>query len=143
MTADEVPEGVVGWDVPGWDWPEGDYSWLASQSGLHVDGTSIFFIHGGRIRHQTHVPEGSYTLAEFTSLLAERMDGLDGPRVCWHLDTGNGEASLWVEGTRAPGPDDLNRLQAVRDQQTRDDRSALKGIQRRHPDWFGEDGPNP
>lgn len=124
------------WDVPGWDWDEGDYSWVSSQSGIHKDGASIFFIHGGRIRHQAHIPYGWHTLDEFFALVRERAEGLDDPRVVWCEDTGGGDAGLWVEGTRPPNEDDLARLQHARDLQKRKDESAARDLRRRRPDLF-------
>jgi hypothetical protein len=121
----------VRWDVPGWDWEEGDYSWLSSNSGIYKDGVSIFFIHGGRIRHQAHVPTGNYTLEEFVALFEERAAGLDDARLCWTEDSGGGSAGLWIEGTRAPNADDLARLQEARKRQEREDRINLRYIEKR------------
>ncbi len=44
---------VIDWDVKDWDWDKHDFSWLSSQLSLPDSG---FFIHGGRVRHQRHVP---------------------------------------------------------------------------------------
>lgn len=126
----------VQWDVPGWDWDPSDYSWLSSRSGIHKDGVSIFFIHGGRIRHQAHVPHGWHTIEEFEQLIRERANGLDDPRVVWCEDTGGGDADLWVEGTRPPNADDLARLEEARARQAREDEFTLRDIEARrkaHP----------
>lgn len=130
------------WNVPGWDWDEGDYSWLSSQSGIYKDGVSIFFIHGGRIRHQAHIPYGSYTVDEFCKMLRDRAAGLDDVRVEWMADTGGGDLGLWVNGTRPPNEDDLARLQAARDRQAYEDRSSVHGLRQRHPEWFSDKAPS-
>lgn len=130
---DELPQ----WDVPGWDWDKNDYSWLSSHSGLHENDTSIFFIHGGRIRHQAHLPHGYHPLEEFIAMLRERAVGLDEPMVFWLEDTGGGDCGLWVDGTRPPNDSDLARLQAARKRQRQDDERALRDIQRRNPDLKG------
>jgi hypothetical protein len=111
------------WDIPGWDWEEDDYAWLSSRSGIHKDGTSIFFIHGGRIRHQAHIPHGNYSVDEFCQMVRERAEALD-------------DADLWVEGTRPPNEDDLLRLQAARDRQRRHDDLEARELRRRRPDLF-------
>lgn len=128
------------WDVPGWDWEPDDFSWLSSRSGIHKDGASIFFIHGGRIRHQAHIPDGSYPIEEFVALVTARAEGLDNPRVEWCEDTGGGSAALWVEGTRPPNDEDRARLQAARDRQRRDDEYAARELKKRRPELFEEGG---
>lgn len=134
--SNDLPE--VGWDIPGWDWDQNDYSWLSSQSGIHKDGASIFFIHGGRIRHQAHVPEGNYTLEEFTTFFNEKTKDLDDAYLCWTNDTGGGIAGLWVEGTRVPNEEDLERLKSAREHQERKDRMDAGLLKQRHPEWFKE-----
>jgi hypothetical protein len=129
------------WDVPGWDWGDGDYAWLNSESGLYdpETQTSVFFIHGGRIRHQSHIPHGLYTLAEFQALWKQRAGRLDDPRLVWSEDTGDGDAGLWIEGTRAPDESDLARLQAARARALHADRIGYMSIRKRHPEWFTPD----
>lgn len=127
-------------DIPGWDWDANDYSWLASESGLHVDGVSIFFIHGGRVRHQAHIPSGTYGIEEFCALVRERAKGLDDPIVCWS-DTGDGDLDLWVEGTRLPNKDDLERLESARSHEIYRDRLDAQHLKRRHPEWFTDEAP--
>lgn len=124
----------VKWDVPGWDWADGDYAWL--DAGVRVDDTSIFFIHGGRIRHQAHVPFGTYSLEQFTALLYERAEGLDNPHVTWSSDTGDGDYGFWVEGTRPPHEDDLARLQKARERREHQDRVQYMTLRKAHPEWF-------
>lgn len=124
------------WDVPGWDWDDNDFSWLSSRSGIHKDGTSIFFIHGGRIRHQARVPYGNYSVEEFCRLLQQRAEGLDDPIVRWMADTGGGDPGFWVEGTRAPNEEDLERLQHARDLQRRRDEIDARQLRKRRPDLF-------
>ena len=126
----------IKWDVPGWDWEQDDFSWLSSRSGIHLDGTSIFFIHGGRIRHQADLPTGHHPLEGFIALLRARAEGLDDPQVVWVNDTGDGDNGLWVEGTRAPVEADVVRLQAARDRQRRHDEIAYAELKKRHPDWW-------
>ena len=116
---DDAPK----WNVPGWDWDRGDHAWLSSESGIYKDGTSIFFIHGGRIRHQAHIPYGLYAVEEFCSMIRERAAGLDDPKVCWSEDTGGGDQGFWVEGTRLPNDEDLARLQVARNDQALQDRA--------------------
>ena len=121
----------VQWDVPGWDWAEGDYAWLASESGIYHDGVSIFFIHGGRIRHQASMPQGSYTREELLAWFDEHAEGLEDPHLNWTHDTGGGDCGLWLEGTRPPNKDDLARLEAARERQRRNDEIELRGIEAR------------
>jgi hypothetical protein len=124
----------VGWDIPGWDWEPGDNAWL--RSGVYENGTSIFFIHGGKIRHQAHLPYGDYKPDEFASLIAERAKGLEDPIVRWEEDTGGGDPGLWVEGVRPPNKEDLARLQSARDRQRRRDRLEIARLRRQYPDNF-------
>lgn len=127
------------WDVPGWDWDQNDFSWL--DAGVYHDGVSIFFIHGGRIRHQGHISYGYHSIEDFIATVRRLADGLDNPRVCWVEDTGGGDPGLWVEGTRPPREDDLERLHAARDNRSRKDESQLRDLRRRRPDLFPcEDG---
>jgi hypothetical protein len=126
------------WDVPGWDWDPADYSWLSSKSGIHKDDTSIFFIRGGRIRHQAHFPHGSHDVEDFIRLVRAKAEGLDDPYVVWTGDTGGGEAGLWVEGTRPPNETDLERLRHARAVQERNDERAARALKRRRPDLFAQ-----
>lgn len=130
----EPPE----WDVPGWNWEPSDYTWLSSHSGIYKDGTSIFFIHGGRIRHQAHIPHGRYDVEEFCQLLRDRAADLDESYVVWSGDTGDESADFWIEGTRAPNTEDFLRLQSARDRQKRDDEIAAAGLRQRRPDLFDD-----
>lgn len=133
MSEAEETLKTIGWDVPGWDWADRDYSWLSSKSGIYKDGVSVFFIHGGRVRHQGHIPHGSYGIDEFVAKIRSLAEGLDDPYVEWCSDTGGGDSDLWVEGTRAPNIDDAARLQAARERQERDDHLTLQGIRARNP----------
>lgn len=128
------------WDVPGWDWDANDHSWLSSRSGISKDGVSIFFIHGGRIRHQAHLPYGWHTVDEFVAMVQERAEGLEDPRVVWSDDTGGGDRGLWIEGTRAPNEEDLARLQHARDIQKRRDEMTARDLRGRRPDLFKDSG---
>jgi hypothetical protein len=131
-----VTDNSPQWNVPGWNWDSGDTSWLSSNSGIYKDGVSVFFIAGGRIRHQADIPEGYHTVDEFFALVQERAVGLDDPRVVWTDDTGNGDPGLWVEGTREPNEEDLARLQAARDHQRLQDEITARGLRKRRPDLF-------
>jgi|SRR3990167_433977 len=126
---------VIGWDVPGWDWEPADFSWLSSKAGINKDGVWIFFIHGGRIRHQAHLPHGSYTVEEFIDWLHQRAAGLDGVRVNWMADTGGGDPDFWLEGTRPPNVEDVARLQSARDRQRRNDKNEFTRLKKLHPEW--------
>lgn len=122
--------------TPGWDWPQDEYAWLSSESGLWREdadgsGTSIFFIHGGRIREQAYLPYGSHDPDKFCELIKQRTKGLDSPTVNWLSDTGGGDPGLWVEGTRLPNEDDMRRLLAAWEKQKRDDERALRAIRAR------------
>lgn len=121
----------VGWDIPGWDWEPGDYSWLSSRSGLYHDGVSIFFIHGGRIRHQANLPDGTYSREEFLAWFDKHAEGLDDPRIVWMDDSGDGNAGVWLEGTRPPNESDLARLRAAREHQRLEDEINLRAIMQR------------
>jgi hypothetical protein len=125
---------AIGWDVPGWDWPDNDYSWL--EGGITVDGVSVFFIHGGRIRHQAHIPYGYYSVDEFTALLRKYAEGLDNPTLNWVDDTGGGEPGLWLEGTRAPTLADAARLREEREHLEQKDKLAFNYLKRQRPEWF-------
>jgi hypothetical protein len=130
MTLEELLGNI---NTPGWDWPEDDFSWLSSRSGLsrkESDGgyTSVFFIHGGRIREQAHIPHGNFAPDKFLELITKRVAGLDKASVNWSSDTGGGDCGFWVEGTRLPTEDDLHRLMSAREQQLKDDARAEKDI---------------
>jgi hypothetical protein len=121
-------------NTPGWDWPEDDFSWLTSKSGLtrnEPDGgvTSIFFIHGGRIREQAHIPEGRHGLDTFIEALRSRATGLDDP--CIVISYSEDGTSLWLEGTRMPREDDIHRLEAARERQRKEDDRILADINKR------------
>lgn len=124
------------WDVPGWDWDRDDNAWLSSNSGIYDGETSIFFIHGGRIRHQAHLPQGWHPVDEFCQMVHDRAEGLDDPRVVHLSDTGGGDAGLWVEGTRPPNDDDLARLHLARERQRRRDEIDARLLRERRPDLF-------
>jgi len=125
-------------DIPGWDWDERDFSWLSDKSGIRKNNVSIFFIHGGRIRHQGDIPYGNYPIEAFIDLLRKLSEGLDNPLVMWVSDTGGGDPGFWVEGTRYPNNEDLERLRYARKRQEQKDRSDLASIKRRYPEWFGK-----
>ncbi len=122
-------------------WDEDDYSWLASKSGwhgtLHGCRTSVFFIHGKRIREQRHIPTGYYDVASLPALLAKWSEGLPNARLSWCQDTGDGDASLWIEGVRDPDSDDVRRLEECRERQRRDDTRSWYALVKR----YGIDGP--
>src|ERR1039458_3009473 len=120
------------WDLPGWDWADGDYTWLSSQSGVYHDGVYIYFIHGGLIKHEVHVPEGSYAPDEFATFVAQQTAGLDHVRINYMSGGGDDPASLWVTGVRPPNESDLVRLQNARDTQERKDQSEIKRMRRKH-----------
>ena len=133
MTLHELLERI---NTPGWDWPVDDLSWVASKSGLRrkePDGgeTSVFFIHGGRIREQAHIPYGFHDMEVFITLVRKCARGLDNPTVCWVADCGSGEPALWIEGTRIPREDDLLRLEAARKRQREEDDRTMKEIEKR------------
>lgn len=131
-----LPELLAHIKQGNWDWPDGDHAWLSSQSGIHrvePDGSlvAIFFIHGGRIRHQAHLPFRRYTLAEFLDKVRALADGLDDPHVIWSNDSGDGDTSLWIEGTRLPNESDVARLNAAKEAQDQMDRINLQQIKKR------------
>lgn len=113
-------------------WDAGDYSWLASNSGwhgeLHGCQTSIFFIHGRKIREQRHVPSGDWPLSQLPELLARWSTGLPNPRLAWYADTGDGDVGLWIEGEREPNEADNARLQEYRERQEREDRRVFERL---------------
>ena len=128
---DPAHPDFVGWEIPGWDWRPGDYAWLSSESGIYENGTSIFFIHGGRVRHQAHMPHGTYTREELLAWFDQAAEGLDQPYLYWCDDTGGGYPGLWLEGTRPPKAEDITRLQAARERQERNDERTLQDIMQR------------
>ncbi len=131
-TLEDGSEVDIGWDTEGWDWSEGDYSWLSSE--MHTpDGG--FFIHGGRVRHQKHVPYGWHEIEDFVVLLRSLAKGLENPQLVWLDDTGGGESGLWVEGTRPPNQADVEALGAVQKRKEAKDRRTFESIAKRHPDW--------
>jgi hypothetical protein len=113
-------------------WTAGDYSWLYSQSGwfgvLHGCRTSIFFIHGRHIREQRTIPDGDYSLNDLPRLLEQWSTGLPNARLCWCRDTGDGDASLWIEGERQPEPADLERLEEARQRERTKDERELERL---------------
>lgn len=116
-------------------WDVDDYSWVSSRSGwhgeLHGCQTSVFFIHGKKIREQRHTPEGRWGLDEMLQLLIEWSRGLPDPVFIWDRDTGSGDAGFWIEGVREPNDEDIARLQECRDRRDAEDRRTLERIQRR------------
>jgi hypothetical protein len=116
-------------------WSEDDTAWLASESGWHGDingcQSSVFFIHGKKIREQRHVPEGSHRIAEMPALLERWSAGLPNASFVWLHDTGGGDAGLWIEGVRDPNEADIARLMQCRKRQLDNDRRELRWLQKR------------
>ena len=122
----------IGWDIEGWDWANNDPTWLASHTSLANGG---FFIHGGKVRHQKHIPNGSYGVAEFISILRDMAEGLENPTVRWSSDTGAGDIGLWLEGERAPTKDDALWLAKAKQREADKDKRDLEWILKKHPEW--------
>lgn len=125
-------EAEIGWDIDGWDWADQDYSWLSSQTHLPDDG---FFIHGGYIRHQRHIPYRDYTVDNFLALIKEFAEGLENVQVVVSEDTGSGDHGFWVEGVRPPNQTDVEALIEVRRRRDHEDERNYKDILKRHPNW--------
>ena len=122
----------VGWDTPGWDWDNDDYSWLRPADSVEDSG---WFIHGGMIRHQRHIPVGEYSLEAFMELVTKLGTGLTRPMVLLMSDTGSGDPGFWVEGVRTPTLADVEGLVERRRSNERDDRRLFDRIRKQHPDW--------
>jgi hypothetical protein len=110
-------------------WDKNDYSWLSSNSGWHGDingcQSSVFFIHGKKIREQRHIPTGYFPVDEIPALFAKWSQGLPGARLTYSHDTGGGDWGLWIEGERDPNGEDWARLEAARE---RDKEKARREI---------------
>ncbi len=117
-------------------WDRGDYSWLSSNSGWWGDingcQSSVFFIHGKKIREQRHLPEGEWPIATIGAQFAAWAEGLPGARLVHHSDTGAGEPGWWIEGEREPTDEDLKRLEEVRERMEKKERRELKHLQERY-----------
>lgn len=116
-------------------WDEGDYSWLASNSGWHgrLHGTeaSVFFVHGKKIREQRRIPQAyGMPVEEFARNLLAWSAGLPEAKVMWMRDTGDGEADLWIEGVREPNADDWQRLREVKEREDANNRRELERLKR-------------
>lgn len=113
-------------------WPSDDFAWLDSQSGwrgtFYGCQTSVFFIHGRKIREQRHVPAGRYDIAILPERFAEWARGLPNARLVWSRDTGDGDAGLWIEGERDADEDDLVRLREARERIERNDRREFERL---------------
>ncbi len=117
-------------------WPRDDYSWLSSRSGWSGDingcPSSVFFIHGRKIREQRHIPEGSWSIAELAERLPMWANGLPDARLFWTSDTGGGDAGLWIEGVREPTAIDWKRLDEARARQDAEDRQTFTKLKARY-----------
>ncbi len=117
-------------------WNEHDTAWLGSESGWYgdVDGchTSIFFIHGKKIREQRSIPEQYGSVDEFIAKLRRWSIGLDNAHFIYTHDVGDGSPGTWIEGTREPHAEDTKRLvearARIREQAQRDVDYKLKQI---------------
>jgi len=127
----------IGWDIDGWDWADHDYSWLSTHTMLP---NSSFFIHGGYIRHQHHLPWGDYSIESFCDLIKRLGEGLEQATVSLCEDTGGGDPGFWVEGIRPPTIDDVEALEQTRKRRDRDDKVTYDAIIKRHPEWLAKDG---
>ena len=125
-------EAEIGWDIDGWDWGEHDFSWLSSQTQLPDEA---FFIHGGHVRHQRHIPWGEYSVQDFIALVQRMGEGIENATVILSQDTGGGDPGFWVEGTRPPQIEDVEALIQTRKRRDRQDDHDYKAILKRHPDW--------
>ena len=116
-------------------WDADDYSWLSSNSGwrgtIHGCHTSIFFIHGKKIREQRHIPAGHWDIERATELLREWSRGLPNQILIWSHDTGDGDSDLWIDGIREPTAEDWQRLEECRAWQDQDDRRTYERLRRR------------
>lgn len=128
-------------------WDEHDYSWVSSESGWHGDingcPSSVFFIHGKKIREQRQVPYGRFLLNDLPKLFECWGMGLPNARLVWTEDTGGGDCGLWIEGERDPTVDDLKRLEETRKRAREKAIRDLRHIHRQYPDlpfeeWNGE-----
>ena len=119
-------------------WPANDFSWLSSNSGWHgnINGchSSVFFIHGKKIREQRDVPEGTYDINALLNLLVRWSQGLPNPRLVHTHDTGDGDWGLWIEGEREPNDEDWKRLEQARHSARQKAERDLADIRRRFPD---------
>ena len=113
-------------------WDKGDYSWLASNSGWYgnINGcpSSVFFIHGKKIREQRHLPFGNWPISEMPALIALWAKGLPNGRLVICEDTGDGEQGFWIEGEREPNDTDNARLQECRERQDKRDQQEYKRL---------------
>ena len=116
-------------------WDKDDYSWLSSNSGWDGDingcSSSVFFIHGRKIREQRHLPEGNWPVEQMFELVRRWSDGLPGARLVMTNDTGGGDAGFWIEGEREPNADDLSRLEECRERQSKEDRRNYERLQKK------------
>ena len=118
-------------------WDAGDYSWLSDRSGWHGDingcDSSVFFIHGKRIREQRHIPEGQWPIAAIGAQFEVWAKGLPGARLVYMGDTGGGDPGWWIEGEREPNDDDLVRLQEARNKAEQEERRQLGRLLEKFP----------
>ena len=125
-------------------WDADDSSWLSSNSGWHGDingcPSSVFFIHGKRIREQRHIPVGDWPVADMVELVRRWSEGLPGARLVMSHDTGGGEPGFWIEGVREPNAADMKRLEECRARQEEDDRITYARLKRK---YAGEEGAPP
>ena len=120
-------------------WGMDDNAWLDAGWGGVINGcsSSVFFIHGKRIREQRHIPEGNWPITEMLELVNHWAEGLPGSRLVMCADTGAGDPGFWIEGERDPNAEDLKRLEECRARRDRDDRRDYERLQRK----FGSDAP--
>ena len=123
-------------------WDANDHSWLSSNSGWHGDingcQSSVFFIHGKKIREQRQIPYGSFSVAELPGLFSRWSDGLPNARVEFHEDTGGGDMGIWIEGVREPNDEDLGRLEEARARMRQKAIDECKYALRQFPDIIKE-----
>ncbi len=125
-------------------WDRNDYSWLSSRSGWHGDvngcPSSVFFIHGKKIREQRHIPYGEYPVASFPALLEHWAAGLPNARFFWCEDTGDGDSGLWIEGEREPNAADQDRLEQARTRERANAVRDYRSITEKFPDLLKHSG---
>lgn len=116
-------------------WDQADRSWVScSWHGIqHGCESSVFFIHGRKIREQRTIPPGELSVSEFATLLVEWSKGLPNPRVvvCFDSD-GDGQKGFWIEGEREPNEEDAARLEQCRAMQEKNDRRELERLKRKY-----------
>ena len=119
-------------------WDKGDYSWLASNSGWHgeINGcqSSVFFIHGKKIREQRNIPEGFWPVSEMVELVRRWSEGLPNARFVMCFDTGGGDPGFWIDGVREPNAADWARLEECRTRQEGQDYREYERLKEKFSD---------